>query len=291
MAYLLLSLSALFWSGNFVLSRAVNTLIPPVGLNFWRWAVALTLLAPVALPKMRQQWPLVRKSRGFIILSGLLGVTLFNLLIYSAMHTTTAINAVLINSVVPVFIIALSRLFYGVRMTSRQWFGIALSLTGVVVIVLRGEAAAAAALALHRGDVQVLVAALAWAIYSVRLRHYPDGLDPFVFLFAITLCGLVMLAPLYAWEMAQGEMVRPTPATLASIAYVGVFASVAAFVAWNAGIRRVGAQIGGQFIHLMPVFSTLLAMLFLGERLHLFHLAGIALIVAGIFFATRGRRG
>lgn len=291
MPYLLLSLSALLWSGNFVLSRAVNTLIPPVGLNFWRWVVALAVLAPLALPKMKRQWGLVRQNPRFIALSGLLSVTLFNLLIYSAVHTTTAINAVLINSIIPVFIIGLSRLFYGVRMTSRQRFGIGLSLAGVMVIVLRGEAAAVAALSLHRGDFLVLVAALVWALYSVELRRYPEGLDPFVFLFAIALCGLVVLAPFYAWEMARGEMVRPTPATLASIAYVGVFASVVAFAAWNAGIRRVGAHVGGQFIHLMPVFSTLLAMLFLGERVRPFHLAGIALIVAGIFFATRGRKG
>lgn len=290
MAYLLLSLSALFWSGNFVLSRAVSTLIPPVGFNFWRWVVALAVLAPLALPKMPRQWRLIRENPGFIALSGLLSVTLFNLLIYSAMHTTTAINAVLINSVIPVFIIFLSRLIYGVRMTIRQWLGIGLSLAGVVAIVLRGEAAVATTLAFHQGDLFVLVAALVWALYSVGLRRYPEGLDPFVFLFAIAVCGLSFLAPLYAWEIAGGKAVQPNPATLASIAYVGVFASVAAFAAWNAGIRRIGAHIGGQFIHLMPAFSALLAMIFLGERIRPFHLTGIALIVAGIFFATF-RRG
>lgn len=286
MPYLLLTLSALCWSGNFVLSRAVNTLIPPVGFLFWRWVVALAVLTPIVLPRLRSQLPLVRANLKLFPLFGLLGVTLFNLLIYTAMQTTTAINAALVNSAIPVLIILFARLFYGQSITGRQWLGVTLSLAGVGAIILRGDPLALGRLTFTTGDLLVLAAAVSWALYSVALRSYPAGLDPFVFLFAIALCGLAFIIPLYAWEIASGQQVRPTPVTLASIAYVGVFASVVAFAAWNSGIRRVGSQVAGQFIHLMPAFSTILAVLFLHERLYAYHVAGIALIVVGILCAT-----
>jgi len=290
MPYLLLTLSALFWSGNFVLSRAVSTLIPPVGLLFWRWMVAVVVLTPLVLPKLRAQWPLVRANLKLFPIFGLLGVTLFNLCIYTAMHTTTAINAALVNSAIPVLIICFARLFYGQGVTRRQWIGITLSLAGVAAIILRGDPGALLHLSFSTGDLLVLAAAVAWALYSVALRCYPEGLDPLVFLFAIALCGLTFIVPLYAMEIASGQIVHPTPATIGSILYVGIFASVAAFAAWNSGIRQVGSQVGGQFIHLMPAFSTILAVIFLKERLQPFHVAGIVLIVVGVLFATLQHR-
>ncbi len=284
--YLLLTLSALLWSGNFVLSRAVSTQIPPVGLLFWRWTVALLVLLPVALPRLRQQWPVVQANWKLFPLFGLLGVTLFNLLIYTAMHTTTAINAALVNSVVPVLIVLFARIFHGHGITRQQWVGILLSMLGVITIILRGNPSTILTLAFTSGDFLVFGAAVSWSLYSVALRLYPKGLDSIVFLFCIALCGLAFILPLYAWEVASGKYVPVTTASLVSIAYVGIGASVVAFIAWNSGIRTLGAQIGGQFIHLMPVFSTILAVLFLHERLQGFHLFGIFLIIAGILCTT-----
>lgn len=286
MPYVLLTLSALFWSGNFVLSRAMHSEIPPAGFVFWRWVVALIVLLPLVLPRLPSQWGMVRANLRLIALCGLMGVTLFNLLIYTAVQTTTAINAVLVNSAIPVLIVLFARLILGQRVSVRQWLGIALSLCGVAIIILRGEPATILHLRFSGGDLLVLAAAAAWAIYSVALKRYPSGLDPFVFLFGMVICGLLFLVPVYGLEIAAGRLVRPTPATLLSIAYVGIFASVAAFAAWNAGLRAVGPQIGGQFVHLMPAFSTILAVLFLNERLYPFHLAGIGLIVIGILCAT-----
>jgi drug/metabolite transporter (DMT)-like permease len=285
-SYLLLSLSALLWSGNFVISRAVATTIPPVGLLFWRWMVAVVVLLPIVLPRLKRQWPLIRDNLKFFPLFGLLGVTLFNLLIYSAMHTTTAINAALVNSAIPILIILFSRIFYGKGISSRQWIGILLSLGGVLLIILRGNPATIVHLTFTTGDLLVLGAAASWALYSVALRYYPEGLDPLVFLFCIAFCGLIFILPLYLGEIASGKLVPITAASLATISYVGVFASVVAFIAWNSGIRSVGAQVGGQFIHLMPVFSTILAVLFLKEHLQGYHLFGILLIIIGILFAT-----
>ena len=288
MPYLLLTLSSLIWSGNFVLSRAMNATIPPAGFVFWRWLVAAIVLAPIALPRLRREWPIVRANLGLICICGFFGVTLFNFLIYTAMHTTTAINAALVNSAIPVFIIMFARLFYGQRVTLRQHTGIALSLAGVATIILQGDLARIRTLSFNRGDLLVLLAAVAWALYSVALKRYPQGLNPFFFLFSMAISGLVFLIPFYALEIASGKMMTPNLPTILSIAYVGIFASVIAFTMWNSGLRKVGAHLGGQFVHLMPAFSTILAVIFLDERLHLFHVAGIALIFVGILCATLG---
>ncbi|UFS72212.1 DMT family transporter [Geomonas sp. RF6] len=286
MPYLLLTLSALIWSGNFVLSRAVTAMIPPAALVFWRWVVALLVLAPVVLPRLQKQWPLVRDNIKLIAVCGLCSVTLFNFLVYTAVHSTTAINAALVNSAIPVFIIIFARAFYGQRISLRQYAGIALSLAGVATIILRGDLGKIATLTFNRGDLLVLLASVTWAFYSVTLRKYPQGLDQFVFLFAISLCGLLFLVPIYGAELCTGARMELSAATLLSIGYVGIFASVAAFGGWNYGLRKVGPHLGGQFVHLMPAFSTILAVLFLGEHLRPFHVVGIALIFAGIACAT-----
>ena len=286
MPYFLLTLSALFWSGNFVLSRAMNNVIPPAGFVFWRWLVAAAILAPIALPKLRREWPIVRANLRLFCLCGLFGVTLFNFLIYTAVHTTTAINATLINSSIPVFIIMFARIFHGERVAPRQHLGIALSVAGVATIILQGDPARIRTLTFNRGDLLVLLAAVAWALYSLALRRYPRGLNPFLFLFCMAICGLVFLIPFYAREIATGNLLVANSATVLSIGYVGIFASVIAFMTWNSGLRSVGAPLGGQFVHLMPAFSTILAVVFLGERLQGFHIAGISLIFAGILCAT-----
>jgi len=286
MPYLLLTLSALIWSGNFVISRAMHDVIPPAGFVFWRWLVAALVLAPIALPRLRREWPIVRANLQLVCICGLFGVTLFNFLIYTAMHTTTAINAALVNSAIPVFIIMFARLFYGQKVSPRQHVGIALSLAGVATIILQGDFARIRTLTFNRGDLLVLLAAVAWALYSVAIRRYPQGLNPFLFLFSIAVCGLVLLVPFYAMEIAAGHLMTANTPTILSIGYVGILASVVAFMSWNSGLRKVGPHLGGQFVHLMPAFSTLLAVIFLGERLHAFHVLGIVLIFAGILCAT-----
>lgn len=286
MPYLLLTLSALIWSGNFVISRAMSNVIPPAGFVFWRWVVASAVLAPIAIPRLRREWPIVRANLRLICICGLFGVTLFNFLIYTAMHSTTAINAALVNSAIPIFIIIFARIFYGQSVALRQHIGVALSLAGVASIILQGDPARIRTLTFNRGDLLVLLAAVAWALYSVAIRRYPQGLNPFLFLFSTTIAGLIFLTPLYAMEIAAGETLSLNAPTLLSIGYVGILASVVAFSAWNSGLRQVGAHLGGQFIHLMPAFSTILAVLFLGERLRSFHVVGIVLIFAGILCAT-----
>jgi drug/metabolite transporter (DMT)-like permease len=284
--YLLLVLTPLFWAGNFVLGRAVKANIPPIGLAFWRWAIALLVLVPFALPHLRAQWPLVRANWKALAVFAVLGVTCFNTFVYIGLHSTTATNGLLVNSVIPVLIVVLSRMLGYTPITRRQAAGIALSLAGVISIICRADLGLLLSLQLNKGDLWVLLAVGCWAFYTVHLRHRPAGLHPLTFLSAIFAIGLVVLAPFYVWEISQGGRVGTDPATCVSILYVALFPSILAFIFWNQAVGEVGPTKAGLFIHLMPVFGTLLSIIFLGESLHSFHLAGIGLIFSGIYLTT-----
>ena len=286
MAYLLLALSTLFWSANFVLSRGMHTEIPPFSLSFWRWSVALIILLCFSGHHLWRQRIAVKDHSRFILIQGLLGVAGFNSLIYLAVQTTTAINAVLVNSCIPVLIAVFSWIMYRDLMTPRQCLGVLISLTGVVLIIARGNVAYLLAMNFNRGDLLVLVAAACWALYSANLRKYPKEIHPLTYLSAIIISGLLMIFPFYLMEIFSGKHMVIAPSSVATVLYVAIFASLLAFIFWNRAVRSVGANKAGPFIHLMPVFSTILAVFFLGETLHPYHIQGILLIFSGIIMTT-----
>lgn len=284
--YLLLVLSSLFWAGNFVLGRAVKASIPPIGLAFWRWSIALAVMLPFALPHLRAQWPLVRANWRPLAVCGILGVSCFNTFVYIGLHSTPAINALLVNSVIPVLIVVLSRMLAYTPVTRLQAGGVALSLAGVVIIICRADTGLLLSLHINRGDLWVLLAVVSWAFYTFLLRKRPAGLHPLSFLCSIVAIGLCVLAPFYVWEASGGARVGTDLATCGSILYVGLFPSILAFIFWNQAVGEVGPSKAGLFLHLMPVFGAILSFLFLGESLHLYHLGGMGLIFAGIYLAT-----
>ena len=285
-AYLPAILAPLFWSSNFILGRALHQTIPPIALSFWRWALALLLVLPFALPRLRGQWGLIRRHWSMLSLLAVLGVTNFNTFVYLGLQTTTATNAILLVSATPMLIVLLSLLLLRQRTGMPQLGGILLSLAGVAVIIARGDVLALGALRPNGGDWWVLGAVLSWALYSVGLRWRPPGMDPLAFLTATIAVGLVPLVPLYAWELGQGRSFVVDAVSLGAIGYVALFPSVLAYVLWNRAVADLGASRTGQLLHLMPAFGAVLAMLLLGERLHLYHLTGIGLIAAGIALAT-----
>jgi drug/metabolite transporter (DMT)-like permease len=287
--YFLLVITALFWAGNFVLGRAVNASIPPVGLAFWRWTIALAVLLPFSLPHLRSQWPLVCGNWRSLALHGILGVTCFNTFVYIGLHSTTAINALLVNSVIPVLIVVLSRVLAHTPVTRAQAAGVALSLAGVVTIICRADAGLLLSLQINRGDLWVMLAVVCWSFYTFLLRRRPVGLHPLSFLCSIIIIGLMVLAPLYVWEASRGARVGTDLVTCGSILYVALFPSVLAFIFWNQAVGEVGPNKAGLFLHLMPVFGAILSFFFLGESLHLYHLAGIGLIFSGIYLVTAVR--
>ena len=284
--YLLLTLTTLFWSGNMVVGRAIRNDVPPFSLAFWRWAIAFLLVIPLALPHLRAQWPILRKNWPGVVILGLLGVGGYNTLAYVALQHTGATNASLLNSFIPVATIALSWAFLNKRLRGLEWLGVAISLAGVTAIVARGELATLANLTFNVGDLWMLGAVLVWAFYTIGLQWRPAGVHPMLLLAAFTAVGLLVLAPACAWEMLQGRHIRWSAAALSGIVYIGTLPSFVGYIFYNRAVGEVGASKASLFIHLMPVFGTLLSALFLGEEPRLFHFVGIGLIFLGIYLTT-----
>jgi drug/metabolite transporter (DMT)-like permease len=279
---LLLSGAALLWAGNFVLGRAMRGHIPPIGLAFWRWALALGVLLVLFGRRLSdQRAPLLARWK-FVVLLGILGVGNFNLFVYLGLQHTTATNALLLNAAAPAFIVVLSFLSGLGRPTGRLLLGVALSLSGVAAILSQGRASTLLELQLNPGDLWVLAAVLSWSLYTVLLSRRPSGVEPMVLLTALVLVGTAWIAPFYAWEIARGLRVTFDLVTAGSVLYVGVFASLVAYAFWNAGVAQAGASRAGVFLNLMPAFGTLLAVVLLGEPFRLFQAVGIGLIVAGV---------
>jgi drug/metabolite transporter (DMT)-like permease len=279
---LLLALAQLLWAGNFVLGRAVSAHIPPVALAFWRWTVALLVLLPLGARELRAGWPTVRRSLPVLVALGVLGVGNFNTMVYVGLGQTTATNAALLNSACPAFILAIGPLFGGPRPGGRQAAGIALSLLGVLAIVARGDPQALLGLTFNSGDGWVLAAVLSWACYTVLLARRPLGLHPRALLTVLVAIGVAWISPFYALEVWRGARLAWDGPTLASLAYVGVMASVVAYLAWNQGVAELGAQRSGAFLHLLPAFTAVLAALLLGEAFHAYHAVGIGLVLLGV---------
>ncbi len=280
------ALPPLFWAGNFVLGRALHAEIPPLALSFWRWFLALLILLPFSYRGLVDQWGTLRASWRSLILLAALGVSNYNTFAYIGLQTTTATNAVLLTSTTPVLILALSWVLLGLRVSAVQGLGMALSLAGVGVIVTEGDLARLSGVRLTIGDLWILAAGLDWALYSVCLRWRPAALDPLVFLSATVAIGTLPLAGLYGWDLWRGSGFDPTPQNLAALVYVALFPSVLAYVIWNRAVAELGANRTGQYIHLLPVFGALLAMLLLGERPNWFHGVGVGLIGGGIWLAA-----
>jgi drug/metabolite transporter (DMT)-like permease len=290
--YLLLTLASLFWAGNAVVARALHTLLPPATMAFWRWVLALLLLFPFVLRPMYEQRALLRANWGRLAVLGMLGVGCYNTFLYAALQTTTATNGVLINSITPLLIVLIGRVLFGVTMTHRQQVGILLSLAGVVWIVSRGDIAVLIQLDFNHGDLLLVGGALTWALYTVLLRWRPAGIDTLAFLGAAVVGGIVFpMLPLYLFELASGRFAVWNAATGAGMVYFAVFPSILSYLFWARGVQKVGANRSGLFLYLVPVFGVVLAITFLGERLHLFHLAGAALIFTGIYISTVGASG
>ncbi|HKU97392.1 MAG TPA: DMT family transporter [Vineibacter sp.] len=283
--YVLLVLTALFWSGNFVLGRAVHGAVPPVALAFWRWTMGFAMVIGFAAPHLRRDLPeLLRHWRLMLLLSAL-GVATFNTLVYIGLQSTTAINALLMQSAMPLVILLCSFLLFRERTGTTQLIAVLVSLVGVLVIACRGSPLAIAETEIDIGDLWVFCAVVSYAVYSVLLRRRP-AVHPLSFVAATFALGAVMLLPFYAWETAAGAPMRWTNVAIAAVAYVALFPSLLAYLCFNRGVELIGANRAGQFVHLMPAFGTVLAIVFLGEDVHRYHAVGIGLIAVGIGLAV-----
>jgi drug/metabolite transporter (DMT)-like permease len=285
----LLAVAVLFWAGNWVFARALRFDVPPVALAFWRWLIALVILTPFAYAHVRRQWRTIAGAWRVLALLALLATVFQHIPVYIGLRETTATNGALLNSVTPVLILLLSRLLFGERLSLMQALGVSISLLGVAVILTAGDFSALAALELNRGDLWVLLATLAWAIYTVCLRWRPLELNLLAMLWTIAALGVVAMAPFYAWELASGRAFIPTLEIAGALLYIGALSTVVSYVFWNRAVQEIGPNRAGPFMYLMLVYTPLLAIVFIGERLHLYHLVGCILILGGIYLTSRGR--
>lgn len=285
--YVLLTLTPFFWACNWIIGRGLHGEIPPMAMTFYRWLFAIAFMLPFALPHVRRQWPLIRMHWRMLLLLGVLGVGSHNALAYLGLNYTTATNGVILNSFIPVMIIGLSWLFLRQRLANVQGAGVAVSLVGVLTILSHGSLEQLAAFRLNVGDILVILSMLLWSLYTICLRWRPSQLHTLAFLFVISCVGTLAVLPLYLGEAVLGRHAEWSWVAVGALASVGLFSSFLAYIFWNHGVERVGASVAGLFVHLMPVFGTILAWLFLNERLQPFHIVGIALILSGIYVTSR----
>ena len=288
--YLLLTLTPFFWSVNWVLGRGLHHEIPPMAMTFFRWFFAILILAPFAWPHVRRDWPVIARHWRALLGLGAIGIGTHNALAYLGLNYTTATNGVILNSFIPVMIVTFAWIFLRERLKPWQVAGIAISLAGVLAILSQGSLATLVAFRLNAGDLLVILSMAMWASYTIALRWRPQGLHPLSFLFTIAVIGDLCVLPLWLGELALGRHPAWSIEAFAALVTVALFSSVLAYIFWNRGVEQVGAAVAGLFVHLMPVFGVILAWLFLGETLGLHHVAGIALILAGIAITSRAGR-
>jgi drug/metabolite transporter (DMT)-like permease len=284
-AWTLLILGNLFWAGNIVLGRGVAGQVPPIALAYWRWTGAFLIAFGFAWPHLKRDFPVLLKDWKLMVLLSATGIATFNTMSYIGLASTTALNVLLLQSAMPLIIIVWAFALFRERPTARQTAGVLVSLAGVATIAAHGSLQSLATLEVNRGDVWILVAMVIYGVYCVMLRRRPP-VHPLSFLIAAMGIGSCMMLPFMLWEAAQGATVHGGLSSYLAIAYTAVFPSFIAYLFFNRGVELAGAALAGQSMHLMPLFGSVLAILFLGETFHAYHAAGIALIAAGILLAS-----
>jgi drug/metabolite transporter (DMT)-like permease len=285
-AYLLLALASLCWSGNHVVGRAIAGHVPPLGVSTIRWLLPAAVIWALARPHLAQDWPVLKRHWRIVLFLGVTGGALFSAGQYVGLQLTTALNVSVLNSLSPVLIIAAGAALFHERMAPLQIIGIVTSLLGVLVIVAHGSLESLRHLDFNWGDLIILSNMAVWAIYSVYLRLRPSvHWLSFTFVFAV-ISSLGTL-PFAIAEYAAGFHFQLDWLTVLSLLYVSTFPSVVAFAAWVRGVDLIGANRASPFLHLVAPYSAVLASVFLGETLHLFHIAGFVLILAGVWCAAR----
>jgi drug/metabolite transporter (DMT)-like permease len=284
--YIFLVLAVLFWSGNFIFGRLVSQSIEPMQLSFFRWFFVMVLLLPYMLINYKNILKVFKKDYLMIIIFGALGISGFNTFLYYGLQTTTATNALLINSSTPIFIVVLSALILKSNITKIQFMGVLISTLGVLYLILKGEINHIFELKFTIGDLWIIAACVDWALYSVLLRYKPKELSSIEFFSVTAFIGTLILMFVYLYQgygidvsfLANNDV-------LYSLIYIVIFPSILSFYFWNIATFEVGANKAGQFTHLMPIFGAFLAYIFLDEVLQNYHIMGMFLIGTGIYLS------
>lgn len=294
-AYLMLIACAMMWGSNHVVARGVNATVPFEALSFWRWVVAAVMLFPVCFKYLRRDLKLMAQHKMSMFLIGFTGVFLFSVVIYLAAYNTTAVNTGLLNATTPVWVLLFAAVLSADKPKLGQWVGVLVAGAGTATIIAKGDLSVFARMDFVSGDVFAMISAMVWAAYSMLLKRAPKGVHPLSLVFVSALVGLCFLTPLYIWSiLIDGEPffthLDPAWPDMLKIFYIGAGPAFLGYLFWNKGVSVVGPANAGVFLYLMPVFASVLAIIFLGEELHMYHLGGIVLIAFGIWQATRRKK-
>ena len=290
-AYIFLILTTLFWSGNFIVGKAASLYeIPPFTLNFYRWIFAWLILAPFTLKEVIDKKNYILKNIKLIIILGITSITIFNSIVYYSLNFTQVISGVLMISTIPVMIIFFCWLFRIEKTNVYQIFGVIFSLSGVVVIITRADLNILLNLNFNKGDIWMVVAMFSWAMYSALLRKKKFELSQLSLLQIIITAGLIFLLPAYLVELSLGYKTSINLPFVLTLTYVVLFPGLASFIFWIKGIAIIGSNRSGIFLHLMPIFSTIMAILIFGEKFMIYHLIGAVLIITGIILSSRRQK-
>ena len=283
--YALLLLSPMFWAGNLLIGRAYGSELPPFGLAFWRWIVALAVLLPFVWGDLRAHGMAMLRHWPIIVGCGLTGSAGYPVLNYVALHSTPAATASMLNSTLPLMVPLLAWGVAGEVPSARTIAGIAISFIGVGIIVSRGDWSVLSSFSIGLGEIIMLVAVACFALYCTLLRYRPAILPDKLFLFATMAASAIVLLPFALWETATGRAFPVQPYALASLLFIGLFASLIGNAFWTQCVATLGPTLTGASFHLMAVYASVLAYVLLGESIRPFHLAGISLILTGFAIA------
>ena len=285
--YAALTLTALLWSTNFIIGRAVRDDVSPTALNFLRWAIALLILVPITLRDLQAHRATLMRHWKLIALLGFTGIAAFQTLGYVALRTTTALNTILLLALAPLAIVAVSWLALGERVTRVQTLGLGISLVGAAVLILHGDPATLAEMRFNAGDLWMLLAVVLWAVYSVLLRRRPAEVPPLALHTMSVAAGTLWMLPAFGWQAMHGSALPSSLAVWMAVGFIAVFSSALAHGLWVRGVAKIGPNRAGVFIHLIPVFGAVLAITFLGEELATYHVVGAVLALCGIVLTSR----
>ncbi len=285
-AYIALTLTALFWAGNTIAGKLAVGHVTPLTLVAIRWVIAFAIIIAIGLPQIRKDWPQIRRHLPLLLALGFAGFALFNILFYTSLQYTTAINVAIVQSAMPLIVFAANFALFGQHVTAGQIVGFALTAVGVALTVTRGDLSTLATLALNRGDLLMLLATAFYGGYTVALRYKPP-LHWKSLMAAMAAGALIASVPAGLWELAAGGGQWPDLQGFLATLYTAIFPSILAQVFYMRGIDLIGPNRAGLFINLVPIFSAVLSVTLLGETFHLYHAAALALVIGGIAFAER----
>jgi len=288
LAYLILILTTIFWSGNFIVGKAASTFqIPPFSLNFYRWFFAGLILLPFTYKEILNKKKYILENIGFFIVLGITSITIFNSIVYYSLYYTQVISGILMISTIPVWIIFISSILNIEKTNIFQIIGVIFSLTGVIFIITKADLDLIKNLDFNKGDLSMVIAMFSWAVYSALLKSKKYEISQFALLQVVIITGLIFLIPIYFIEMYLGHLIVIGKPFILTLTYVVLFPGLAAFFFWIKGISLIGTNRAGIFLHLMPIFGAAMAMIIFDEKFMYYHIFGAIFIVAGIALSNK----